>query len=51
MDWTPGNRERNQDADRKRMPKHGVRLAQIYRNAIEKRLKRKKGRRDAKGDS
>ncbi|HUX85847.1 MAG TPA: hypothetical protein VMW65_02500 [Chloroflexota bacterium] len=34
------NRDRNREAEKKRMPKHGARLAQVYKNAILKRANR-----------
>lgn len=33
------NRDRNLQAEKQRMPKHGARLAQVYRDAILKRRK------------
>jgi len=34
------NRDRNLEAEKSRMPKHGARLAQIYKNAILKQAKK-----------
>ncbi len=37
-------REQRRQAKRERLPKHGARTAELYRNAILKRLRKKAGR-------
>jgi hypothetical protein len=38
-------RARRKEAERRRMKKHGARLGETYRNAVLKRLRRKRGKR------
>jgi hypothetical protein len=37
-------RDRRRQAERERMKKHGARTAEVYRNAILKRLRKKAGK-------
>jgi hypothetical protein len=45
MDERAERRERRKEAERERIRKHGARLGETYKNAILKRLRKKRGKR------